>query len=417
MSVSSTQPTTGQATCPVGSLGERFEPLLGEEVPVDFYDEARANEPVCYSERLDTWFVTGTDEIRTVLRDPTRYSSLKHWMPWKLPPEVWDILDDGIRVTNTFTSDPPRHNFMRAFIGAEFTLQRIADMEPRMREIAHSVIDEFEHRDEIEFSSEFGDPFCMTVMGDLVGYPRGDQKMLKHLEAGYINVALARGTLEDRMQAARDHVAHQRYYLNLIEQRRKEPKNDFISRLLAVRTDDGQPLPETALVGECLSLQIAGHSTPVQCLGFLLQSMMKGHATLGEVDCPSEVITAGFEEIVRQTLLGFSRTTTEPVELGGQQIPAEARVYIIIAAANRDAQTMGSIEFDAHRPNAQRHLGFGWGRHFCVGAHLARMEGRVAFEVLRERLPGLHVAPGFVPEFIPNTAFRKIRELPVRLNV
>jgi len=420
-SATSANPESVPASCPVSGqdaalpIGERFELTFGEVTPTDLYDEARANEPVCYSERLGLWIVTGEAEMRTMLRDPKRYSSVKHWIPYQEHPEVQAILDTGLPVKsmNMFTSDPPRHAYLRGLLNAEFTPQRIASKEARMRQIAHEVIDGVEHRGEMNFSDEFGDPFCMTVMGDILGYPREDQELLKRLEFGYINVALASCTLEQKKQAARDHVAHQEYYADLIEQRRRDPKDDLISRLIAESERNGEQMNTAAIIGECLSLQIAGHSTPVQCLGFLLQGLTRGGKTLGEVDCPPQVLISGFEEIVRLTLLGYSRRTTEPVELGGRQIPEDALVYMVVAAANRDKEVFGDIEFDPHREKAHKHLGFGWGRHFCIGAHLARAEGRIAMEVLRERLPGLRVAPDFVPDWLPNTAFRKVRRMPV----
>lgn len=421
MSVSAASSDAVQATCPVAGeaadIGDRFVQFFGADIPTDLYREARANAPVVYSPKLKSWFVTGTEEIRAVLRDPKRYSSRKHWVPMDQHPEVQAILNDGLEIINTFTSDPPRHVFMRNLIGQEFHPTRIASKEPMMRALAHELIDSFEHKGAIDINAEFSDTYCMTIMGDIVGYPREDQALLKKLEFGYIQVALAPGSLEEKKQHARDHMAHREYFAELIRKRRDDPRDDLISKLAAVAESDREYMDLGGMVGECMSFQIAGHSTPVQCIGFLMESLIPPGGTLGDADCSSETLTAGFEEIVRLTLLGYYRTTTEPVELGGHHLGVGERVYLVIAAANRAEETFGCPEFDAYREKAQQHLGFGWGRHFCVGAHLARAEARVALQVLQERLPGLHMEPGFTPDYLPNSAFRKIKERPVRWKV
>jgi cytochrome P450 len=212
-------------------------------------------------------------------------------------------------------------------------------------------------------------------------------------------------------------IEYQRYYGGLIEARRAQPRDDLASALVTSRVPGVEPLHEAELVWQLMGLLAAGHETTTDALLNLTFELVRGDddrwATLR--DNPS-LVPAYVEEGLRylNPVLGLPRTTTEDIQLGGRTIPAGSEVLVAFASANRDVAAIERANcFDPHRSGNARAIAFGYGAHFCIGARLARLQMRVALEVLAARLPHPRLPGGFQPEYLPHPFLWGLARLPL----
>ncbi len=217
------------------------------------------------------------------------------------------------------------------------------------------------------------------------------------------------------MECAKGLVAFQHYIAELIEERRKEPQVDAISEMVHSQVPGAEPLSMNELVSALCGLVMAGHKTTVDLIGNGLALLLNPVSRWQKLCMHPELISTTIEEIMRYDcpVQALSRTTTCEVTVGGVTLPAGTQVLLVFGSANRDEIQFPQAEsFDMQRtPN--RHLGFGYGIHFCVGAPLARLESRVAFEILAQRIPNMRLSPHQQLAHFPILAFRGYQRLEV----
>ncbi|MBV9787521.1 MAG: cytochrome P450 [Chloroflexi bacterium] len=411
------QPTN---VAPVSSLGASYNPFAPphRDDPYLFYAQARCDEPVCYIPHLNLWLVTRHEDALTVLRDPVRFSSadfLKPMIPW--PPEIAAVLDSGYpEVAGLVNNDPPSHDRIRGLFSAGFSPRRIAEMEPQIRALAHELVDQFAAQGQVDLVHDFADPLPMIVIGDLLGIPRSDIRMLKRYCDDRMLLYAPEIPVEQKLVYVENYMAFQRYCEAMIAERRTHPRDDLTTALVEARIDGMTPLTNAEIIVNMLILFFAGHETTSSVIAQMVYLLQRNPEQWQALQADRSLIPAAIEEVVRigSPVQGEPRTTTEPVELGGTQLPAGARVHVMYASANHDDAVFPNPErFDPRRDNLKRHLGFGWGIHFCLGAALARLEARIALETLLDRLPNLQLAPDHTPEFVPSFFLRNPTRLPL----
>jgi cytochrome P450 len=318
-------------------------------------------------------------------------------------PEVREVLATGFeRYPGMVELDPPQHARYRNLVNVAFTPRRVAEFEPQVREIAARLIEQFGNGT-VEFISQFAGPLPGAVIGVVLGLPTEDIPMLqalsdafKRLEAG----TLASMPLDEQIETARDFVQFQHYAAHVAEEKRREPGDDLISTMLAAGTRLDVPLTLVEEMSMVIHLVFAGQETTVMLLGSMMLLLME-HRDQWERLCKEpKLISAAVEEALRcaPPVIYHQRYSTTTGIVDGHKIPEGANVQVVFAAANLDPrQFPNPARFDVARKEAGRHLSFGRGIHFCVGAPLARLEARVAFEELTRRLPGLRLAPDTTP--------------------
>ncbi len=404
-------------------LGQEFNPFDPEfrRDPYKFYARARREAPVCYSPRFDFWIVTGVREIAEVTRDPARFSSLHNLSAvTPLAPAALDVFKQGydiFRIPGLLNNDPPTHTRIRALFSQAFTPRRVALLEPTVRAIADELVDGIVRAGEAELVAQFCYPLPMRVIGDLMGAPRADLAQLKAWTDAYILILGGQESEDKQVEHARGIVAFQRYCEAMIEERRKHPRDDLTTAMVQARVDGETPFTVPEIIAQMIILILAGHETTTNALGSTLLSLLQEPEQWRALGDDPELFLATFEEGLRfhGPVQMEPRTTTTAVQLGGVSLPAGASLRLIYAAANRDeAEFKDPDTFNIHRENPNRHYGFGFGVHYCVGAPLARIEGRVGLQVLNARLPNLRLAPDFTPDFYMDLFFRKLNRLPVR---
>jgi cytochrome P450 family 130 len=330
--------------------------------------------------------------------------------------DVWDAVHDPTTFSSTCAEadqlmpqmiymDPPRHTALRSLVSRAFTPRRVAELESRIRQVATGLIDEFAALGECELVHEFAAPLPSIVMADLIGVPEEHRESFRTWTEAFLEVT-GPGDITERAENI------YRLFGELLAERRLAPADDLMTALIEAQVD-GARLSESDLLGFCFLLLIAGNDTTTSLIGNGAELLARHPQQRAELVAAPVLIPGAVEEMIRieAPTQALPRTATQEVELHGVTIPPGARVMLLWGAANLDEREFPDPErFDIHR-GAPRHLGFGHGIHFCLGAPLARLESRVAFEQLLARLPDYRLA-GRPHRYVSNWA-RSWRQLPV----
>ena len=412
---------SNSAACPFSAAKASidFDPMSADqrECPFDLYREAREGMPVFYSERFALWVITRYDDIVRVLKDPATFSSAASLsVDTVVAPEVQAVLDTGFPATPTLvTADPPMHTRFRELVGKAFTSRRVAQLEPQMVAIANRLIDAFVQRGSADIVRQFAYPFPMEVIAEILGLPLRDLDRFKRWSDD-MSARFGVLPLDRQIECARSEVEFQHYFAARLEERRHAPKQDFLSDLLNARVSGERPLDVVELLSILKQLLIGGNETSTNMIGSAMLLLMTNAEQLEVVLNDRTKIADVVEEVLRldSPVQGIFRTTTREVELGGVRLPEGAHLELLYASANRDETRFRDADrFDIHRDDKSNHMAFGFGIHFCIGAQLARYEGRIALETLLDRLPCLRLTPGQLIEHHPHFLIRGLKRLEI----
>jgi cytochrome P450 len=382
--------------------------------------ESRREQPVFRCPAQEAWVVTRYDDVATVVSDAARFSSADVLKPpGAMCPAAQGVLGRGYgldELRSIIILDPPDHGPLRRVVASAFTPRRVAGLEGRIRTIADRLVDDFADDGDVDLIGQFAYPLPLAVIMELLEIPSADRAAIKRW--GDDRIALVWSALSDaeQVRCAHSYVDFQTYLGRLVDERRAHPGDDFISDLATAVTSEGRQLERGELVGQLISVVSAGHETTTNLIAVGVAQLL----ATGQWDdlCADPTLAAAaVEETLRfdGPAKAMPRTVTADVELSGVRIPAGDRVLAMLTSANRDGRVFPDGDrFNIHRARpAHPHLGFGRGQHYCAGAALGRLEGRVALEVLSRRLPGLRLDPTIALRFTANTVIRSLRELPL----
>lgn len=378
-----------------------FDPLSPEQLanPYPVYARLRHERPAFFAEKFGFWVVTRYEDVAAVAKDHQTFSSVNALTSVEPAPEVVAALAEGYPEMPIITAcDPPVHDRLRTLVNRTFTPRRVAEMEPRIREVADELISGFERAGRVDVVERFAWPLPLIVVGDLVGVPRGDLDFIHRWTDEWLLMLQAHGTIEEQVGYARNFVRLQQYFMDALEERGREPRDDLMTALHETWREGGTGLSLPEVMGIPLDLIVAGHVTVTRAVGSGLLLLLEQPDVLAEIRAEPALWPNVAEEILRMEspAQGLFRVTTREVELGGVAIPAGAKVMVHYGAANRDESAFEDADaFDPRRVDVRkRHLAFGTGIHVCLGAPLARLELQLAFPMLFERLPNLRLADG-----------------------
>jgi len=334
------------------------------------YRVLRDEHPVYENPATGIWALSRYADVRDAATDTKTFSSENTDITVGLLPQIQSM-------------DAPRHDALRNLVSRAFTGRRADAMEPRIRVIARRLIDGFAARGEADLMHEFARHVPSLVIGEMIGVPEDRREAF--LDWTEAMVESGEDRIQQTIQAATNIYAE---FSKLLAERRTTPRDDLMSALVDAEID-GERLSEEDLLGFCFTLIVAGNDTTTNLIAngaVQLAEHPEQRALL--VRQPSAIANA-VEEMVRceSPAQALPRRMMSDVTLHGRTIPKGAMVRLVWAAANRDEREFAHADtFDVTRP-APRHLGFGVGTHFCLGARLARLEARVAFEELLARVP------------------------------
>jgi len=369
--------------------------------PYPFYRELRARHPLCWNTAGDFWAVAKHADVVAISRDPETFCSSKGVLLSDRDRQM------GERESIIFL-DPPVHALYRRLVQPAFSPKRIRALENRIRELAVELCDAITPGEPVEFVDAVAVPLPIRVIAELLGVPAAHRARFRRWSDAIIEAA-TRQTEENMLQAA-ELVS---YFQETIGERRAQSGDDLISTL--VRSEvDGEQLGDNDLLAFCMTLLVAGNETTRNLLATGTLALAR-HPEQQQVliDAPAR-IPGGVEEMLRwdSPVLSFMRTATRDTELRGQPIAAGEHLLLLYQSANHDEEVFGD---DADRfvvtRNDTDQVAFGVGGHFCLGAALARLEGRVLFEELLRRFSRIALAGE--PQRRPSAVMRGLVQLPV----
>ena len=372
-------------------------PRLAEGLdPFPWYAEMRRADPVDHDPDGARCQVFRYDDVQRVLSDHAHFSS-----------RMGGANAIGASLIG---QDPPLHTRLRSLVTQAFTPKAVARLEPRIREIVGTLLDRVGGRGEMDLVADFAYPLPATVIAELLGIPAGDQMRFKAWSDAIVGGGQQDGG--EGFRWAQQEMAV--YFRQIVESRLREPGEDLISGLLAAQVD-GRRLEPLELFGFCVLLLVAGHETTTNLLANAQLCLQEQPGLAERLRAAPETLPAAIEEVLRyrSPVQVMFRTAQREVQLGDMRLAPGERVAAWIGSANRDeGQFPAADRFDAARtPN--RHLAFGHGIHFCLGAPLARLEAQIALGALLERCRDLRIAPGAELEPVTSTVVFGPKRLPV----
>jgi cytochrome P450 len=377
-----------------------YDPASSSETqdPFPGWSRARSDAPVFYTPQHDVWWVSKQEDIKSVLGDPATYSSRESF---KTPPPPDDLapLLGGLPWEHTIAAqDPPEHSRLRRLAQVAFTQKHTAGRATVIREITNRRIDAFPLDAPFDLVSAFSQPVPLEVITHIVGAPAEHAPQLRHWTDVFFRLVGSGSTLDDAERASLYGEIRELmlYCRDLIDDRRREPRDDLATDLVFAETDDGDPqLSDVELTAVIISLFVAGNETSASMITQALYCLLTHPDQWQELKDDASLIPAAVEETLRYCgpVKGIQRTTTRETRLGDVELPARAQLYLLLGSAGRDDEAWDDADvFDIHRKQLSQHLAFGRGLHFCLGAPLARLEGRIALECLIERVPDIRLA-------------------------
>ncbi|MBZ6472703.1 cytochrome P450 family protein [Streptomyces griseocarneus] len=362
---------------------------MGEEFtrdPYRVYAELRARGPVHRvrtPEGPECWLVVGHDEIRNTLNDPRLSKN-------------WDNASGALGLPviaagpHMLSADPPHHTRLRRLVAREFTAKRVEALAPRVQQITDGLLDRMlrapDRRADLVQVLSF--PLPMGVICELLGVPDLDREAFHQ----WSDVAIGTAPPDEKTRNAQEVAG---YLAGLVAAKRRQPGEDLLSDLIRATDEDGDRLSPDELIGMAWLLLVAGHETTVNLIGNGVLALLRHPGQLADLRADFGLLDNAVEEMLRYdgpVETSTYRFTTEPMEIAGTRIPGGGELVVVaLADADRDPDRFpGPHRFDIHR-DARGHVAFGHGIHYCLGAPLARLEGRIAIRSLLERCPDLEL--------------------------
>ena len=385
------------------------------ECPFGYFAQLRREPPV-YMAEARFFLVSRYEDVQHVLLHPEVFSSAgSPGVRRKVPAEVVEIMSKGFRPVPTVqTTDPPAHQRYRSLLSKAFSSRRVAQLEPGIRRIAHELVDAFISDHRVDLVSQFAVPFPLTVIAGWLGLPRTDLPILKRWSD---DAAAPLGGMISRAQeveCARSEIEAQHYFAAKLDERRRQPRDDFLTELCKARLEENELLNNSEIYYLLIQLLVAGNESVRNLISSAMLLLLKHPGHMREVCAEPRLIPTFIEEALRlePPIKAFFRVAKSDTEVGGVKIRAGSRLAVLFASANHDDLHFTDPElFDIHRENAGDHLAFGLGIHYCLGASLARTEARIAFEVLLSRLHGIRLGAGNDFNHTPSFIFRGLNAL------
>jgi cytochrome P450 len=390
-----------------------FNPMDPEFLadPYPTYHRLRDEDPVHHSP-MDFWVLTRYEDVAAVLRDP-RF--IKEPLVSMVAARFGVSVPPGVGLS-MLDRDPPDHTRLRSLVSKAFTPRVVEGLRPRIQKMVDELITRAEAVGTMDLIEEFAYPIPVNVICEMLGVPVEEHERFKgwslDIARGLDSVWLPpESEIPKRSGAARHAIGD--YMRGLIAERRASPRGDLLSALIAAE-EAGDKLSEDELIATCILLLIAGHETTVNLIGNGTLALLRHPEELRRLRETPGLITSAVEELLRYDgpVQRTARITSTEVTLGGRTIPKGEMVMPFIGAADRDpAQFSGPDRLDLGRAD-NRHIAFGWGIHFCLGAPLARVEGQIAIDTLVRRLPRLALVDE-EPEYRQSLTLRGLKALPV----
>jgi cytochrome P450 len=388
------------------------------ENPYPLYHQLRELDSVYWDERANSWVLTRYADVAAALRDP-RYTVMgfmsdTSWIPDDMRPQ----LEPPLRAVSRqmLFQDPPDHTRLRGLVAKAFTPRMIESLRPVIGRVTNELLDQAEAKGHMELMREFAFPLPAIIIATMLGVPPEDREQFNRWSS-YFGRLLDGGdfSLEKVFEAVSEVSDFLDYFRTIMHARRAAPKDDLLQAMIDAE-EQGDALSEEELLGNCMLLLAAGHGTTMHLIGNGTLALLRHPDQVQLLHEQPALISSAVSELLRydSPVQLTSRRAKEALQIGEKQVSTGQEVIMLLGAANHDpAQFADSDRLLLVRPES-RHLSFGLGVHFCLGAPLARLEGEIAFSTLFKRFPHLRLEKNVV-EWQPSMVFRGLQQLPVSL--
>jgi cytochrome P450 len=380
--------------------------------PYPLYAEMRRRGLVRSS--LGSWATASHETAASILRDRRFSSSPVHMRGYRAP--VYPAGDPRADLPDAdmLIMDPPDHTRLRRLVSSAFTPRAIAELEARIRDVTDRLLEPADATAGFDLIDTLAFPLPLTMICHLLGVPAEDQASFRVWGRDVASTLEPQPHPTSETQTRSSELALTAYLQELVRKRRADPDDSLLSALIAAE-EEGDRLSSAELVSTALLLLIAGFETTVNLIGNGTVALVGEHEQWQRLHDQPALVPAAVEELLRydSPVQLTSRHATEDVAVDGAVIPKGATVVVAIGGANRDPDVFNQPDLlMIDRPDASRHLAFSLGIHHCLGAALARLEGRIAFEQLTRRYPRLQLAG--TPTRRPLLVLRGFESVPVR---
>ncbi|MCA0454355.1 MAG: cytochrome P450 [Chloroflexi bacterium] len=385
--------------------------------PYPTYAALRETEPVSLINEPvmgQAWLVTRYDDVVTVLKDPRfsnegrKTAAVQRKAPWWTPKVLTTFQNSMLLV------DDPDHRRLRDLVHKAFTPKMLQGLNKVIENVTDERLEKMARKKSVDLIADFALPIPLTVISDMMGVPVKDRLKFHHWMGTFLEIRS--GTKLQMMGKMLNMMQMYRFFKSLINLRRRQPQDDLITALVNAE-QDGDRLNEDEMIAMIFLLLLAGHETTVNLIGNGTLALLENPDQLHKLQNQPELIDSAVEELLRFTNpveQPAPRYNLEEIELGGQKLPRGSRVLVSLASANRDEAAFPNADkLDITRtPN--KHLAFGLGIHYCLGAPLARMEGKIGLQRLITRFPNMQL--GVKPDAVQwrtSMAVRGLKALPI----
>ncbi len=385
--------------------------------PFPFFARLRATQPVCRAampDKTSVWLVTRYEDVSALLKDDrfakSRYNARTDEQLRKQPwvPPVFRPLE-----RNMLDLDPPDHTRLRALVHKAFTPRMVEQMRSRVEALADELLDRVARRGEMDLIRDYALPLPMTIITEILGVPARDCDKFHR----WSKVIVSINSLSGGLRAIPTVWMFNRYLRGFFNRRRDDPSDDLTSALIQAE-ESGDKLSEDELLAMVFLLLIAGHETTVNLIGNGALALLENPDQMEKLRGDRSLIKSAVEELLRYTspvFMSTERFAREDVSIQGETIRRGEMALGVIGSANRDEAAFDSPDrLDLAREN-NRHLSFGQGIHFCLGAPLARLEAQIAIDTLLRRMTNLRLKVSRDSlVWRPSLMLRGLDALPVR---
>jgi pimeloyl-[acyl-carrier protein] synthase len=388
--------------------------MLANPYPV--YERLRSHDPVHWDESDQRWLLTRYADVTTVFRSPAASSKRVQAVLRFVPPEFQKITE--ARAKSMIACDAPDHNRLRLLVSKAFTARAVDAMTSRIQRLVDGFLDAVQSHGRMDVIADLAYPLPVTVIAEMLGAPPEDRARFKKWSDELSVLAGGGGspaalTLDDYRRNAKSYNELTEYLGAIAAERRTQPRDDLITALVQAE-EAGDRLSEVEFYANAMLLLVAGNETTTNLIGNGTLALLRHPDQLKKLRDNPALIPSAVEELLRydSPVQMTSRVLTKDLTVGGKQLRQGQLVVLLIGAANRDPQQFREPDrLDVERAD-NKHLSFGLGSHFCLGAQLARLEAHIAFETILRRMPGLRLE-GAEPQYRRHFNLRGLQSLPV----
>lgn len=415
------QAPSATGTAPPGCpMHQSWSPLDDSYLadPYEIASELRDTHPIFFAESLGHVVVTKMDDIETVFLNPDVFASTNVQDPiFALASEAAAVLaaPDFNPIAVMSNRPEPDHGRLRVYTRKGFSNRRLKTLESYMRERATELLDHMiANGSPAEYVRALAFPLPAEIVFRFIGFPREDDALIKSWCVNRRAFSWGKPTPDEQVAIAAGMLDYWRYCRDFVAQRNTTRADDFTSELLDAHDADPDPTNGTGIAYRevesiVYGISFAGHDPVTSLLSNTLLCLLSRREQWDALCADPSLASAAVDETLRfeSSQVSWRRITTQPTTLGGVDLPAGTRLMLNFAAANREPEIFENPNtFDIHRANANQHISFGKGIHFCLGSALARIEARIALELLSQRLPSLRLVEDQTFTYFPNITFR-----------